>query len=149
MLYDSIENFINNVPKNTPKAAELLPLLRAVQSHTFEEIRKMDFSPLDLRFGEYETKPSVEIPFEAHKKYWDLQIVLSGEENIGCAPLEDLTETEPYDEENDISFYSGCGQTLRLDGKKAILLAPWDGHQPGVAIAEPVHVKKIVVKLEW
>ena len=55
----------------------------------------MDFPQLDLRFNEYETKPEAEIPFEAHRKLWDLQLVLEGEEMIGAAPLETLTETVP------------------------------------------------------
>lgn len=69
----------------------------------------MDFAPLDLRFGEYETKPQEEIPFEAHKRYWDLQLVLEGEELLGYAPLAELTETVAYAEKDDIAFYRGEG----------------------------------------
>ena len=74
----------------------------------------MDFPQLDLRFNEYETKPETEIPFEAHRKLWDLQLVLEGEEMIGAAPIETLTETVPYDEANDIAFYKGSGSTVKL-----------------------------------
>ena len=150
MVYDSIENFIKYVPDFLPRAKELIVLLKAVQDHTFEEIKKIDFCPLCLRFGEYETMDENKIPFEAHRKFWDLQIVLENTEYIGYAPLEKLTETSPYDGEEDIAFYSGSGQNFILGNGMAILLAPWDAHRPGISSGcNPLHIKKIVVKLAW
>ncbi len=150
MLYDSIDNFIKYLPDFAPRAKELLPLLKAVQNFTFEEIKKMDFGTLDLRFSEYDTKSEEEIPFEAHRKHWDMQIILENEEYAGYAPIETLIETIPYNEDNDIAFYSGIGQTFKLGKGMAMLFAPWDAHQPGITIGRtPARIKKIVVKLAW
>lgn len=150
MVYDSLDNFIENLPRYMPRCAELTAFLTAAREKSFEELKNMDFAPLDLRFNEYETKPEAEIPFEAHRKLWDLQLVLEGEEMIGTAPLETLTETTAYDEANDIAFYKGNGGSVKLSRGVAALLAPWDGHRPGANVGEtPSHVKKIVVKLAW
>lgn len=150
MVYDSLDNFIENLPRYMPRCAELTEFLRAVRVKTFGELKNMDFPQLDLRFNEYETKPEAEIPFEAHRKFWDLQLVLEGEEMIGVAPLETLTETVAYDEANDIAFYKGSGGSVKLSRGAAALLAPWDGHRPGVSCGDaPSRVKKIVVKLAW
>ena len=108
MIYDSLDNFIENLPRYMPRCAELAEFLRAAREKSFGELKSMDFPQLDLRFNEYKTKPETEIPFEAHRKLWDLQLVLEGEEMIGAAPLETLTETVPYDEANDRYIIKGC-----------------------------------------
>lgn len=148
MLYDSLDNMTVNIPSVMPLMAELVPFLRAARECSFAELKTMSFAPLDLRFGEYETKRENEVPFEAHRKFWDLQIVLSGCEYIGYAPLASLKESVAYDAKKDIAFYEGRGQNLLLERGMAMLLAPWDGHRPGVSVAEaPSYIQKIVVKL--
>ena len=133
-----------------PQLNELADFLRAAREKSFEELRAMDFSPLDIRFGEYDTQPKEAVPIEAHRKYWDLQLVTEGEEYLGCAPLEAMRETTPYDTKEDIAFYSGEGTAIKLTPGRAVLLAPWDAHQPGVQCGgAPAHIKKIVVKLSW
>ena len=104
MIYDSVERFITELPEYMPRVSQLTEFLSAAREKSFEELKEMDFAPLDLRFGEYETKPQEEIPFEAHKRYWDLQLVLEGEELLGYAPLAELTETVAYAEKEDIAF---------------------------------------------
>jgi biofilm protein TabA len=148
MLCDSIDNFIANIPAVIPAMQDLSALLGAVKVCKFEELKEMDFSPLDVRFNEYDTKPDTEVPFESHVKFWDLQIVVEGAEYIGIAPVESLSLTNIYDEKEDVAFYSGTGQKILLKPGTAVLLAPWDGHQPGLSVTKiPSHVKKIVVKI--
>lgn len=150
MIYDSLDNFIENLPRYMPRCAELAEFLRAAREKSFDELKNADFPQLDLRFNEYATQPESEVPFEAHRKFWDLQLVLEGEEMIGVAPLETLTQTAAYDEAEDIAFYKGSGVSVKLSRGVAVLLAPWDGHRPGVSCAAaPSLVKKIVVKLAW
>ena len=150
MIYDSIENFVRYSPKIMPRSNILLPFLEAVRSGSFKEIKDMDPGVLDLRFGEYETRNAEEVPFESHRKFWDLQIVMEGEELVGYSPLDALSETSQYDPVCDITFYSGKGQMFRLEKGMMMLLSPFDGHQPGVSSGEtPSRIRKIVVKLPW
>ncbi|HSN65255.1 MAG TPA: YhcH/YjgK/YiaL family protein, partial [Fusibacter sp.] len=55
---------------------------------------------------EYETKSIDAASFEAHRKYVDIQLILSGEEWIGYAPVQSLSSIEPYDDSKDIAFFS-------------------------------------------
>ena len=64
MIYDSVDRFITELPKYMPCAGQLVKFLSSAGEKSFEELREMDFAPLDLRFGEYETKPRAEVPFE-------------------------------------------------------------------------------------
>lgn len=50
------------------------------------------------------TKDYDKTAFESHKRYIDLQFVISGEENMGVAPLADVTLDKPYNERSDIMF---------------------------------------------
>ena len=93
MIYDSIDNFLSYAPKIMPVSEILLPFLEAVRSRSFENIKNMDQGVLDLRLGEYETRNAEEVPFESHRKFWDLQIVMEGEELVGYSKLEALRET--------------------------------------------------------
>ena len=150
MIYDSIENYIKYAPDILPGSGELMLFLKTAVSGTFDEIREKDFGGLDLRFGEYDTKGEDEVPFEAHRIFWDLQIVMEGEELIGYAPLESLEKVSEYDITNDIAFYAGKGQMLKLEKGMMMLLSPSDCHQPGVRSGgAPSRIRKIVVKLPW
>ncbi|NLX85404.1 MAG: DUF386 domain-containing protein [Synergistaceae bacterium] len=149
MLYDSIENFIKYAPKILPVSSDLMSFMQAVRSKSFEALKEMNFGGMDLRFGEYETKNVEEVPFESHRIFWDLQIVLDGEELVGYSPLENLKEGSAYDSVNDIAFYSGSGQMFRLEKGMMLLFSPFDGHQPGVISSRSSRVRKVVVKLPW
>ena len=108
--------------------------------------------------SEYETKPENENGYEAHRQYIDIQYLLTGEEKIACLPVEWLTETKPYSQENDCALYSAVtipnpssliphpSYLTLLPGYFAILY-PQDGHMPQLSVKAPTKVKKVVVKV--
>lgn len=102
--------------------------------------------------SEYETKIENEHGYEAHKKYIDIQYLLSGEERISCLPIERLKEVKPYNEENDAAFYA-ADPSLQpsyfslLPGYFAIFY-PQDGHMPQLCVDKPELVKKVVIKVK-
>ena len=59
------------------------------------------------------TKLAEEPIFEAHRKYIDLQYILSGEEDTGYAPVSDCIVTGPYDENGDYLLIKGEGSEVR------------------------------------
>jgi YhcH/YjgK/YiaL family protein len=95
----------------------------------------------------YNTKPEAEGKWEAHRKYIDIQYVISGCERLGWANLNRLKITEPYSDENDVLFLEGQGDFLRAEAGTFLLFAPQDAHMPGIAVDRPAQVKKIVVKI--
>lgn len=88
--------------------------------------------------------------FEYHRKYIDIQYIVSGEEVIGWAPAERMTVTEAYDGDKDICFGtvpdSEETPVYLKEGQLAVLY-PEDGHAPKLAAGRPSHVFKIVVKV--
>ncbi|HEY5504695.1 MAG TPA: YhcH/YjgK/YiaL family protein, partial [Sedimentisphaerales bacterium] len=53
----------------------------------------------------YTTKPLNEGYLEAHRKYIDIQFLLTGVEILGYAPLKGLTTAEVYNPQKDIAFF--------------------------------------------
>src|ERR1035437_5326306 len=88
--------------------------------------------------------------FEFHRKYIDIQYIVSGEEMIGWAPTDRITITEEYDTDRDICFgtvpKAGITGLLVKAGQLAALY-PEDGHAPKLAAEESSEVVKVVVKI--
>lgn len=104
-----------------------------------------------VNIEEYIPKQLKDAKFESHKKYIDIQILLSGKERIYVRPVAGLTESIKYSEEKDIAFYSDPVENedfVTLNGSNFVMLFPHEAHAPQVAISESNNkVKKVVVKL--
>ena len=85
-------------------------------------------------------------PLEAHRRYIDIQYVVSGNESIGYLPQADCQRiSTPYDSARDIEFYFDRPATwLTLPAGMFALFFPHDAHAP-LAAAGAVH--KVVVKV--
>jgi len=94
----------------------------------------------------YQTKPMADGFWEAHLKHLDVQCVISGEEQIGYAPVSSMV-AEPYDEDRDFYKLKGNGNFVTLRPGMFALLKPQDAHMPGMSIQESRQVKKIVIKV--
>ena len=94
---------------------------------------------------EYETKERG--VFEAHRKYIDVQYIVSGEEYIAAAPAESLRVTQEYDEAGDFLLGEGEGISHLLRSGQAIVLMPEEAHMPCLCVGKPSRVKKAVVKI--
>ena len=98
----------------------------------------------------YETRPAAELRAESHRRYCDVQVMLAGREQVGCARL----ATDPdvaYDATRDVAYYA---EDLALDwypfGTGAVFIfAPDDIHLPGVTLDRPESIRKVVGKLPW
>ena len=98
----------------------------------------------------YETIMADAPKFECHRKYLDVQFIVSGEEVIGWAPSERMTITEAYEADNDICFgtvSAGKWTPVYLRAGELAVLWPEDGHAPKLASRVPSLVMKIVVKV--
>jgi YhcH/YjgK/YiaL family protein len=95
----------------------------------------------------YESKPVEGALFEAHRKFIDIQYILSGEETIYYAPLARLDAGE-YQPEKDYLPLTGAGMPLALRAGDFAVFFPADAHLPGrVSASGPSPVKKIVIKV--
>ena len=101
--------------------------------------------------SEYETEPEQDRYPEAHRKYVDIQCVVSGEETIGAGPIEAAGEIkQPYAAEKDIVFYKSLQQETGIVLKPGMFAVffPWDVHKPNcIAGKLPLTVRKVVLKV--
>jgi len=97
---------------------------------------------------EYETRTLEESGYEAHKKYADIQYLISGEEKMGVFGLNKAEVTIPYDETKDVVFLNAPDENLRMANDKVFFIFfPEDTHRPCMMLDEKGPVKKIVFKV--
>lgn len=115
-----------------------------VKKHVIDEDR------LFATVTSYYTKSRDVARFEAHRKYIDIQYVISGEEMIGVAPATAKGEIlQPYDEARDLEFMAvNEGVEFNATPQKFFLFFPSDIHRPSLSVGDSLQVKKIVVKVK-
>ncbi|MDX9866837.1 MAG: YhcH/YjgK/YiaL family protein [Kiritimatiellia bacterium] len=96
----------------------------------------------------YETLPPAEGKPEAHRRYLDIQYVVSGSECVGYAPLAGLTPCQPFDEAQDYGLYAGPTSLVRLSQGMFAVLYPQDAHLPCRQDGHAAPVWKIVLKVK-
>lgn len=126
----------------------------------FAYLKNTDFSKTELgRYdidgdnvfalvNEYNTKDESEGKLEAHKNYIDVQFVAKGKELMGYTPLENQKVINPYNEQNDITFFVGEKSFTFVDEGMFAIFFPTDLHMPGIKVDEKNHVKKVVIKVK-
>jgi len=124
----------------------------------FEFLKNSNLSTLEImrydidgdNLFEYITKNEEDASFEAHKKYIDIQYVITGKELIGVAPIALKDETlEEYDATGDIEFMtvsSSVDHAATPD--RFFIFFPGDAHRPGLKDGDNDKVRKIVVKVK-
>lgn len=154
MIFDKIEN--SAIYEN------ISPLIK----RAFEYLKQTDFSKMengkhivdgDTIFAilqEYDTKNEADAKLEAHRKYIDVQYILSGEELIGVQPLVTQTPCKEYDTENDYALYDDTCSFVKISPGQFAVLFPQDLHKPGISPRDPsgkvngsTKVKKVVIKV--
>jgi len=114
---------------------------------------EIDGANLYALVQEYPTKPRETARWEAHRRYIDVQYLVSGVERIGYSPISSLQVIEAYDENKDALFLAGEGDFLLMRPGMFMVLWPEDAHMPGIAVAapatagKPTPAKKVVVKV--
>lgn len=86
---------------------------------------------------------------EAHRKYIDIQHVVSGGEQMGMAPLSSATVTEPYSETREVGFFTSPNVKFYVaKPDEFFIFFPSDAHEPSVKTDGPTDVKKVVIKVQ-
>ncbi|MDQ6755379.1 MAG: YhcH/YjgK/YiaL family protein [Bacteroidota bacterium] len=87
--------------------------------------------------------------WESHKKYIDIQYVISGEEKIGVYPVAKATVTRPYDEKKESANYSADGKIYDAVPRTFFIFFPSDAHRPNITPGGNIPDKKIVIKVRY
>jgi biofilm protein TabA len=100
------------------------------------------------------TKDPEQARLEAHRKYIDVQYVVSGQERMGFLPsVRGLTVSQVYDETKDVEFFETPKdlEALTVRAGSFAVFFPGQPHKPGCHLDGPHEVLKAVVKVsaEW
>jgi len=148
MIFDSIEN------------AEMYYGLNGRIKTAFEFIKKTNFETLNeerveidgdnifAMIQKYKTRNSEDAKWEAHRKYIDIQFMVSGAENMGFVLQDYLEIIEEYNPEKDVEFLDGLGDYVQVNENEFVIFFPDDAHMPGLKIKENEMVHKVVVKVK-
>ena len=150
MVVADIEHIVHQV-SITSVLKGAIDFLRRPDIHDLADGRvDIDGQHLFALVQQYETI-MVDIPrFEYHRKYIDVQYIVSGEEIIGWVPAGRMVVTEAYSIEKDICFGIAPKREITpvyLQAGQLAVLYPEDAHAPKLAAGLPSRVTKIVVKV--
>ena len=98
----------------------------------------------------YDTKPAGQCGLESHRKYVDIQIMVSGEESMDLADISRLSFKESYSEEKDVILWNipdRMSKTTLISGD-CIILYPETAHRGAQNLKDVCHVLKIVGKVK-
>ena len=95
----------------------------------------------------YQTEPADQRVWEGHKKYIDIQFVVSGIENMGHSPIQYAKVLAPYDEENDFTKFDASGSEISVPKEYFTIFYPIDVHKPNLINKKSTEVKKVVMKV--
>ncbi|MDD5686755.1 MAG: YhcH/YjgK/YiaL family protein [Elusimicrobia bacterium] len=96
----------------------------------------------------YQTKQKDKGFWESHRKYIDIQYMISGIESIGYADISCMKTLKEYSEKDDLLVLEGNGDFLTLNQDHFAILMPQDAHMPAIVHDTPQPVKKVVVKVK-
>lgn len=105
---------------------------------------------LFVSIDNYETKKREAARPETHRHYIDIQVLLSGSEQIEIFSAFKLTGDELYDTDRDLAFYNRPetpDATVLLEPGKFAVFFPDDAHMPGLQNGTAGVVKKAVAKI--
>ncbi|HVO76321.1 MAG TPA: YhcH/YjgK/YiaL family protein [Ignavibacteriaceae bacterium] len=147
-----------DIIENINKYASLIPYLDGVNkfllNNNLSSIDPGNYSIKDesayLIIQKYITNPETEKKWESHRKYIDIQLVLTGFEYIGYCPSEIMKLKEDYNELKDVSFYNEIEEKasrLYIPADTFAVFFPGEAHKPGCHLSEPSSVKKAVFKI--
>lgn len=121
------------------------------------ELLKQDFSQTPVgryevddgmfyMIQEYETKP--DNLAEAHRKYVDIQCMLSGAEIIAVQNVNESVEAEAHPDRDLWLYERKGGNEITVTAGTFMVVWPQDAHAAAIAVNAPEKVRKVVVKIK-
>lgn len=146
MIVDRIERF-QQYSRSVPEIYEVMKFAERVRQ---ENISAGKY-PLQNGFvlvQEGQTRRYEEADFEVHRKYLDIQILISGTEYVEYADMTDLSTKVPFDEEKDLELMEGAGCKIQIKPDMFYVLYPTDGHKPCCHQDVQTYYKKVLAKIK-
>ncbi len=148
MILDTLEN----AHRYYGLGPKFVRAFKYLQETDFSKIPKgkyeLDGEDIFAIVNEYDTIDATGEQMESHKKYIDVQYVVSGIERVGHDFMGSKMPSQAYDEVTDFMLFSEPPAffTVLNQGDFALVF-PTDLHMPNLKVNEAVAVKKVVVKI--
>lgn len=146
MIVDVLKNkeLYYGIHKNIKPAMEFIE--KAVAENLEVGRYELDGKNLFALVQEYDSKTDAK--WEYHRKYIDIQFIVSGKEIITWDNIKSCPDGVEYNEEKDIAKFDMNGGTdVVMEAGYYSILYPQDLHQPGRVFDKVEPIKKIVVKI--
>ncbi|HBV82450.1 MAG: YhcH/YjgK/YiaL family protein [Lachnospiraceae bacterium] len=147
MIYTEISNIghYHGLGKYLDEAVDYL------SSHPLEDVQaghyEIDGNKVYMNVFDYDTISEDGAFFEAHKKYADIHMTVTGEEIVGVSDMSKVS-VKTFDEEKDLLEVEGpVEHYIKLIPGKALITLPEDAHKVKLAVGNPSAVKKAVIKV--
>lgn len=148
MIFDKIENahLYTNLNEIIRKALDYIKStdLVNIQTGKFE----IDGNNIYVLINEENTKDKKDCFLEAHRKYIDVQYVVTGSELFGYASLKNQKLHTEYNSEKDFELFDDEASFIKFDEGMFAIFFPDDLHMPGIQINYPAKVRKVVIKVK-
>ena len=150
MIYGEIKdlNQYKGISKNLDKAIEYIlneEYKKGIPGKNIIDGDNLYFNYPDCAI----TKEVKEGFLEGHKKYIDIHIVISGEENLGYTPRSEVKVKKEYDSEKDYDHLDGEIEVIyKMTKDRFILFFPLEPHMPCLKVGEKKKIKKAVYKIK-
>lgn len=144
MIHESLDQFLLRKDKFSEIVSEF------IGNHCLETLSTGKYSlPCGgyVNVAQYSTCDDGKL--EAHRLYVDVQLLVSGHEQIMVAPAISGSISEKYDLQKDVLFANADGKTqsIVLQPMDVAVFYPWDLHAPGITDQEPATNRKLVFKI--
>lgn len=107
---------------------------------------EIDGDNLWVNIVETDLRPASVARLEAHDKYIDLQVPLSGDEYFGVKPRKECGEAKDINAGNDIMFFDDpVTETVHVKAGDSITFAPDTAHAPLIGTGR---IKKAIFKIK-
>ena len=150
MIFDSLTSCEQycSAHKNMRAAFEFLE--KATRENLPVGRYELDGKALFAMVQEYTSNLPETVSFEGHRRYIDVQYVLSGVEVMGVSTYKDILPKTEYNEEKDVQFFEDhdAPVSCTVRAGEFVVFFPHDIHKPGMCVnRQPAPVKKVVVKI--
>ena len=148
MIIDKIENakIYYGFNERISKALEYIKSTDLI--NLSEGKYELDGDDIYASINLYDTKDRKDCYLEAHRKYIDVQYVVTGSELFGYASFNKQKSHSAYNDEKDFELFDNEPVFIRFDEGMFAMFFPDDLHMPGIKINDSSKVKKVVIKVK-
>ena len=147
MILDRIEHF-QQYTRCVPQLYDVIKFAKRAEAENLPagkySLGNQDF----VLIQERNTRRFEDADFEVHRKYLDVQIIISGSEYMEYADISELKEKIPFDADADLALMEGSGTRIQIKPGMFYLLYPADGHKPCCHETVPTTYKKVLAKIK-